>query len=288
MSGCFCPGHISCVFQPFSSLDPLVAGSRGFGIRLSLGAHCTVRTRMDGDIRISIDGDVCQAPITRRVVETLGRGRGFDVEIENDLPVSQGFGMSAAGSLSVALCVADELRRPREDAVRAAHMAEVLCGGGLGDVAAIASGHAIPVRMLPGMPPYGRVDGVCGQIGSLTLAVLGPKMVTGSVLRDPDKVRRIRSSADDCIAAFLSDRSISGMYVASNRFSSSSGLESAEVASALRRLRAGGYHAGMCMLGNSVFTDAPRSVTMDLLGLDRDAVYRCSSCSDTLHVTRTV
>lgn len=288
MSRGFCPGHVSCVFQPFSSLDPMVAGSRGFGIRLSLGAHCTTAQRTDRDVVITIDGVECQAPVTRRVVELLADGHGFDIDIRNDLPVSQGFGMSAAGALSAALCICEDLGMSRRDAVMAAHVADVQGGGGLGDVAAIATGRDIAIRVLPGMPPHGKVESVRGRMGSMTLAVLGPKVVTGSVLTDPERMKRIRSAAEGCINAFMADRTVDSLYANSNLFSSSSGLESDDMRSALDALRSHGYHAGMCMLGNSIFTDAPVGRVRSLLGLEYDNVFSCHSCSDDLQVTRTV
>lgn len=281
MMECFCPGHVSCVFQPFSSLNPLATGSRGFGIRLSLGAHCTVAVREDSDIIISIDGDESEAPVTRLAVEALSGGKGFDVSIVNDLPVSQGFGMSAAGALSAAMCIAHEVGRPISDAVHAAHLAEINGGGGLGDVAAIAAGRDVPVRTVPGIPPYGRVENTRGRVDGICLAVLGPKIVTSDVLSNPNKVIRIRSAADDAISRFMSERSLDSLYREANIFSRDSGLESEDVSDALEKLHFHGYRAGMCMLGNSVFTNAPADRVRTLLGLDASDVYSCSSyCLD--------
>ena len=278
----FCPGHVSCVFQPFPSSDPVKAGSRGFGIRLSLGAHCTAEPRSDGKVRIIIDGEECQAPVTRHAILSLTRDRGFDIHIRNDLPVSQGFGMSAAGALSAALCVCDILGLSEHDAVLAAHSADVSCGGGLGDVVAIAECCDIPIRALPGVPPYGRMDGLDHHIDNMILAVLGQKMVTGSVLSDPIRMERIREVSEDAMDAFLEARTVDSLYEQSNIFSFHSGLESGQVCDALDILHSEGYRAGMCMLGNSIFTDAPGHVVRDLLGLDESNVFVCSSYPDPL------
>ena len=278
----FCPGHVSCVFQPFPSSDPVKAGSRGFGIRLSLGAHCTAEPRSDREIRITIDGIECQAPVTRHAVLSLAGDTGFDISISNDLPVSQGFGMSAAGALSAALCVCDHLGLSEHDAVVAAHSADVCCGGGLGDVVAIAECCDLPIRMLPGIPPHGRMDGLNHHIDRMTLAVLGQKMVTGSVLGDQTMMDRIREVSERAMDAFLEERTVDALYRQSNMFSSQSGLESDQLRAALEILHSEGYHAGMCMLGNSVFTDASGNVVKDLLGLDEADVFVCSSYPDPL------
>lgn len=288
MSSCFCPGHVSCVFQPFSSLNPLATGSRGFGIRLSIGAHCEVFPRDDSKKIIFIDGVESDAPVTRSAIEGLSGDRGFDVLITNDLPVSQGFGMSAAGALSAAMCVANETGHSISDAVQAAHIAEINGGGGLGDVAAIAAGRDMPVRTVPGIPPYGRVENTRGRMDDICLAVLGPKIVTSDILSNSNRMIRIRSAADDAISRFMSERTLDSLYREANVFSRESGLESEIVADALERLHAYGYRAGMCMLGNSIFTDAPIARTRALLGLDASAVFSCSSYCDDLQVIRKV
>lgn len=72
----FCPGHVSCVFQPVSSYDIMCMGSRGFGIRLSLGANAEVTPREDDTVNIWLDGSQSVAPVTRMAVEDLASGRG--------------------------------------------------------------------------------------------------------------------------------------------------------------------------------------------------------------------
>ena len=75
---------------------------------------------------------------------------------------------------------------------------------------------------------------------------------------------------------------VDSLYEQSNIFSSHSGLESDQVCDALDVLHSEGYRAGMCMLGNSIFTDAPGHVVRDLLGLDESNVFVCSSYPDPL------
>jgi pantoate kinase len=271
MRQAFCPGHLTCAFQPFRTADPLESGSRGIGVRLGLGARARAEERDDGEVRIVIDGVPSKAPVTRAAVEGVSGGRGFDIEIRNGLPVSQGFGMSAAGAIAASLCVADIVGASAEEAFRAAHSADVLCGGGLGDVDAIASGFAVPVRMSPGFS--GSVADAGIRMRGLSLAVLGPKMVTGSVLSDPQVSERIARAGSAAIEEFMSDPSEEKLYSCSARFSLDAGLESPEISDALSRLRGEGYRAGMCMLGNSVFTDAPEREARRILG--RRAEIRC-------------
>lgn len=273
----FCPGHVSCIFQPVSSYDVMGTGSRGVGIRLSLGAEAEVVPRDDGEVVITMDGSPSEAPVTRDVVGSMAPGRGFDVVIENGLPVSQGFGMSAAGAIAVGLCVAELTGQTRYDAFRAAHVAEVHRGGGLGDVSAIVGGRDVPIRTVAGIPPFGSVSTAGFTVPRLTLAVLGPVMETGHVLSDPETVAVIREAAMTTMDGFMADPTYENLIVQSNLFSSATGLESDRIADVIERLSNRGYGAGMCMLGNSVFTDAPERELWSMLGRGHVRTFECSS-----------
>ncbi len=286
MTSAFCPGHVSCVFQPVYSYDVLATGSRGVGIRLSLGARAEVEPRGDGEVRIVLDGEPSEAPVTRRAVEDLAPGEGFDIRIDNDLPVSQGFGMSAAGSVAASLCVAHLTGEPRQRAFVAAHVAETECAGGLGDVSGIMAGRDVPVRTVGGLPPHGNVVNAGFSFPRLTLAVLGPKMSTATVLGAGRALEAIRAVGAGLVDEFLEDPTREKLFEVSNRFSCESGLESPAVRRAIDRLNGKGYGAGMCLLGSSVFTDAPPDVVRSALGRGRVKVFPCSSTSREAMVVR--
>lgn len=279
MISAFCPGHVSCVFQPVSSYDLMGTGSRGIGIRLSLGARASVEARDDGDVNIWLDGSKSVAHVTRKAVMDLAPGRGFDIRIDNDLPVSQGFGMSAAGAIAASLCVAEATGQTRSRAFAAAHAAEVMCGGGLGDVAAIVGGRDVPVRTVAGLPPHGAVVNAGFRFPTLTLAVLGPKLETDSVIGDEAVMRAVHGAAAAAMEGFMSDMTKGGLFAASNRFSAESGLESPAMRRTVQALNARGYGAGMCMLGNSIFTDAPKEEVWAVLGRGLARTFSCSSSS---------
>ncbi len=286
MTTAFCPGHVSCVFQPVTSFDAMCTGSRGIGIRLNKGATATVEERDDGVVNIYLDGTQEIAHITRMVAENLAPGRGFDIRIENELPVSQGFGMSAAGALAAGLCIADMTGRSRSDAFKAAHAAEVMGGGGLGDVAAIVAGGDIPVRTVAGFPPFGRVENADFTIDHLTLVVIGGELRTDSVLGDPFTLKKVREAAVESMDSFIMDPSYENLFDVSNAFSSKSGLESPAVRRAIGRLMDAGHRAGMCMLGNSLFTDASEKEVWAMFGRGHVRTFRAASSRKEIVIRR--
>ena len=251
----FVPGHISSIFRPYRGPDPGTTGSRGTGIRLNMGSKAFVETVPGDEVSIRIDGKESNAAVTRAAVEMMHPEGGLEIEIFHDLPMEQGFGTSASGTFAVCLCLSEMFGG---DPVMPTHTAECGYGGGLGDLLAIDSGYAVPVRTVPGPPRFGGVTEDAGiSMPCLSLIVLGGPLVTGSVLSDPSAMERISTSADECLEMFAADRTIEGFYRSANRFSASTGLESDAIRDALETIHEEGYHAGMCMLGNSVYSDIP-------------------------------
>ena len=264
MPTAYCPGHITCMFAPGrTSGDYDSRGSRGVGIRLSAGARVTVKEVSGNRVDVIMDGQPSDAPITRAVVSAILPGRGLEVKVENGLPMGQGFGMSAAGAIAAALSASEMAGVSEDIAWSVAHRAEIECGGGLGDVSALRCLADVPERVTEGLPPVGEVVGTGVHFPVLTVAVLGPKMHTGGVLADPVNRRNLIAAYSGCRGVFKGDRQ--SLLDASMRFSEMAKVESEEVSEAIRTLRSGNRKAAMCMLGNSIFSDAPMLMVKDAL-----------------------
>ena len=277
MVSAYCPGHITCFFSPAGDPadDILHRGSIGAGIRTSLGTHVDVTERSGSVTHMTMDGQEAELPVTLQVLGSMAPGRGFDITIENDLPCGEGFGMSASGAIAVALALAEITGMDMQSAFEAAHAAEIYGGGGLGDVSAIQCLAHQPVRVRQGIAPYGETVGTGVRFEKLTLAVLGRKMNTGKVLSDPERYALIQNAGRSAVSEYLASPDASLLFSLSNRFSAETGLECEAVKEAISKLHSEGYQAAMCMLGNSIFTDAPADVTESLLGTD--AVFSCGS-----------
>jgi pantoate kinase len=272
----FVPGHISCVFRPYKGPTLNETGSTGFGIRLSLGCHASVSARDDGVLRICINGKESEASVTRSAIERLAPGRGFDVDLRHDLPLEQGFGASASGTYAAALCVCSLLGLDSKMASEATHAAECTLGGGLGDLLAIETRSGVPIRTYPGpLLIRGETEDSGLSFDKLTLIVFDEPLKTASVLTDDTVMERVREAGDEALRSFSADRTKEGLFRVSNVFSESIGLESEDIKKGLDLLRGKGYHAGMCMLGNSIYTDAPENYVIESFPGAR--VFSCSS-----------
>jgi Predicted archaeal kinase (sugar kinase superfamily) len=263
----YCPAHITCFFKPMESSDILAKGSLGAGIRLESGTFVSLEERT-GDTRISLNGVPTDAKITRNVLKRMILEKGVELNIETQLPLGQGFGMSASGAIAVALCAAEMFGASRYEAFTAAHIADIEGGGGLGDVAALMTEAHQPVRVKAGIPPKGSIIDTGLSFDRVTVAILGLNMKTSDVLRNENRYDAILSAGGSSVADYLKDATEERLFDISNAFSSVSGVEQNNVTDAIGRLREKGIRSAMCMLGNSIFSEASEDEIKEVLGED--------------------
>ncbi len=250
----FCPGHITGFFQIVEHEEPLRSGSKGAGICVALGAKCLLEAKPgNGEIEVRLDGRPEPAPVTRDAIMGLPGWETLDIDlsIEHELPVGQGFGMSAAGALAASLAVSAALGLGRSDAVSAAHLAEIKNRTGLGDVAALSVG-GVTFRIKEGVPPHGLVKRIDGD-PELVLCVIGRPISTAGTISDPEVRRKVNEVGADCVRRMAETTSLSNLMRLSRDFMLRTGLADPKVESAVRSVEDAGGLASMVMLGSSVF-----------------------------------
>ena len=254
----FAPGHVTGVFRPEASgRDPRSRGSVGAGVVLELGAWAEARFAPGPRTRLRVRGDGPGPwPISEEVARRLApRETGtLSVRLSHELPVGQGFGMSAAGALATALAVGALSGRPRPESISVAHLADLFGGGGLGGVAAILGG-GLEVRRRAGVPPFGEVLHR-PFVPRLWVGVLGKPIPSPSVLGNPVALRRIARAAEGWER--LLDRPTPERFLEeSERFTDRAGLAAPRVRRAVKALRRCGALASQAMFGASFFALAP-------------------------------
>jgi pantoate kinase len=230
----------------------------GAGVVLELGAVAAVEFRPGPSSRIRVGGDGGGPwPISEEVARRLAPPvpGTLSVRLSHELPVGQGFGMSAAGALATALAVGAVSGRSRAEAVQVAHLADLYGGGGLGGVAAILGG-GLEIRTRAGIPPFGEV--VHRPFPhALLVGVVGRPIPSPSVLRDPAATRRILAASRGW-ERLLRNPSPERFFAVSERFTDRAGLLAPSVARVVRALRRRGASACQAMFGQS-FVALPRS-----------------------------
>lgn len=252
----FCPGHVTAFFEVLDHPNPRQKGSRGAGLCLTLGVRTVARVR-DAPrpaIDVIVNGRRQKAEVTERVVAKLVGARSHEVKIlsETSLPVSQGFGVSAAAALSTSLALNEALGQglPRAELVAIAHETEVESGTGLGDVVPASLG-GMDLRLRPGAPEHADVR-TFPVNADLLLTVLGPEIPTRSILREPARIAAINRVGGALVDEFAEAPTLDRLFGLGIRFTEGTGLASRTVLEVIRASRMFGK-ATMAMLGNSVF-----------------------------------
>ena len=274
----FCPGHVTAFFEICEDADPRKKGSRGAGLSLSLGVRTVARVReaARSSLETFVNGRRAKAEVTEAAAHKVLGDRAVEVKLLSDtpLPVSQGFGVSAAAALSTTLALDDALGLglPHEELVALAHVADVERGTGLGDVVPASLG-GMDLRLQPGAP--GHADVRKFEVHKeLLLAVVGPELLTRAVIRNPVKVAAINRHGGACVEAFAREPTLEQLFDLGNRFGEETGLASQTVLEVVRASRMFG-RATMAMLGNSVFAEAGRQ-ELSILFRKFGTIQRCA------------
>ncbi|MFA5332383.1 MAG: pantoate kinase [Methanoregula sp.] len=247
----FCPGHISGYFRRVDGKSPASTGSIGAGIVISEGVTSVVRPAGATSITVKrVRPGAGAEEISREsppLASALERiGATVRVETTCTLPISAGFGLSAAALLST-LAAADRLLGlglGADDIAEVAHETEVLFRTGLGDVAACQAGGRV-VRNGPGIS--GEIIRKFDITDPLYTISFG-QIPTPSVLGSPEQMAQV--------TAAFPDRQPAGGYdffTLAREFSRKSRLETPRVTKVLSACDKNGIPAAMTMLGEGVF-----------------------------------
>jgi len=248
-------GHISGFFCPIITDDPKTTGSIGAGIAIEQGVTVTItgapRTTVHAVSRQN--GTVHEVWFESSILENLLHRLEIRVPLaittECTLPLSSGFGLSAASLLALSYAVRAYCNLSLSDIECAmiAHEIEVLHRTGFGDVAGSMRGGVI-YRPVPGI--HGGVTGDSisySEAEQITALILGP-LVSDSILTSETALHQIKE-------AFPNEkpRTIEEFFSLSYLFATKSGLMSEEVSRILDAARKADVLASMTMLGDGVF-----------------------------------
>ncbi|MBQ2666073.1 pantoate kinase [Methanobrevibacter sp.] len=267
----FVPGHITGFFTIENHEVSLKNGSCGAGFLLSRGVKTTI-SESDG---LEIDINQGKESVIRQVLEILEIKPDFKITQDIQLPIGAGFGTSAASALSLALAINEflDLGYSADLCGQIAHMAEVNLGGGLGDVIA-QTGHGMVLRTQPGAPGVGEIKSFEHDV-SIAWKTFGG-INTTSIIQDPHHRQVISDAGLKYLEYFEEKPSLRNFLDFSRRFSTETGLMSAEVKELVDYFNSLDDVLGssMAMLGNTVFAfsfneDVFRTLEIDGLHMDK-------------------
>lgn len=242
----FVPGHVTGFFTVHRHEDPTRAGSTGAGVALSDGVEVSVRYAREPSLELN--GATVEMGAVERVLDALSVTAA--VEAETRLPVGAGFGVSGAVALGTALAANDlfETDLSENELTTVAHGAEVQAGTGLGDVVAQARG-GVPVRLEPGGPHHGVLDGVPAR-GRIEYVSFGELATADVIEGDTDA---LSEAGEQALSLVVKQPNVEELLFASRRFAREAGLLTERVAEAIDAVIDVDGEASMAMLGDTVF-----------------------------------
>ncbi len=255
----FAPCHVTAFFVPrIQPREPERTGSWGAGVCLGTGVVATVQVEEADTSKIQVRregraGDQ-DARTTNEALRVLLEAHApgplrVSCQVHEGAPLGQGFGVSGASALSSAFALARCLGVGRSDALRAAHLAEIRNRSGLSDVAASFLGGSV-LRTAPGLPPYGSTQRLPSK-GNVVVAVTGPELDTGTLLRDEEVLERVTEEGRSCLGAVGEHPSLEVVFEQGAAFARATNLVSDQTLQAVEACREGG-RGMVAMLGNTV------------------------------------
>lgn len=296
----YCGGHVTLMFTvEDSDSDPINQGSRGVGICLEDGVEIICRGREGkGDLDVFFTGHTGDSRLYMDALSLLSDGvpevmeYDWEATVKLGLPTGQGFGMSAAGSVSFCNSIQRAIGIPYEEGHRRslmiAHLVDRKRSSGLGDVTALSAG-GVEIRKIPGSPFSGHLleNGPGKSEGwtakaEIILAWNGKGGKHTSSYIDNTEWKKLISVAGNKNLEDLCDKEWnesrwSEILVGSRKFSLDSGLSGEKSRSEVLRkceqaiIKGGMSHSGvalLCMLGTSVAI-VPNNLGSGLVGVEQ-------------------
>ncbi|NPA62538.1 MAG: pantothenate kinase [Methanococci archaeon] len=272
----FVPGHITGFFAGYRSKDILKTGSIGAGITVNRGVRVELQ---EGTGKIYYNAKkikICPVDKVINQYKKLGYTGNHDIRFSADFPLGSGLGMSGGCALSISKELFEILKlynnqnnnknqnkNQEMDWVKIAHMSEVKCGTGLGDVIAqYVKGFVI--RKSPGFPiDVKKINNIENYY--VIVEIFGQKE-TKEILSNPEKMRKINEIGKYCLNSLLKNPTLENFMKLSLKFATDSQLINEKILSICEDLKFT-VGASQSMLGNTLFCISKKETLNDALSI---------------------
>ena len=203
-------GHVTLLFSVNSKqLLARNQGSKGAGFCLEDGVESTVRILDTGTDKVTVrtmdgelftNGNELYTELLKSFREVFNIESSVEIDVKLELPISQGFGMSAAGLLATSLALGELFDKGDEGQLaRLAHRIESNISGGLGDILGLWAG-GCELRITPGSPPIpGQAVGFSADTPVLLVWDPEGKKHTSSYIDDSDWQVKISNAGEAAV-----------------------------------------------------------------------------------------
>ncbi|MHA1125853.1 MAG: pantoate kinase [Candidatus Heimdallarchaeota archaeon] len=253
------PAHITGLFQIHPHDDPLKMGScgAGFSIDNPVLTIAQYKESPTDEVEILYNNQIIDGIVSLNVFKEFKeftKGKRVFIQHYSKLPMQAGFGSSGAGSLGAAFSLNElfSATKSREELSQIAHVAEVNCKSGLGDV--IAQMHAGgEIRVEPGAPGIGQVKKLDWPDEYKILSIYLGKMSTKKIITNVEHIKKINEASSNLLIELEKEPTVEKFVEVSYQFAKETQLMNERVEKLVTELRKKKYKASMIMLGESIF-----------------------------------
>ena len=265
----FCPAHVTGFFKAHFDENqgvPEKFGSMGAGFSIKEGVTTKViisaKNNQHSRFRISLKGFQSDKTDVSEFVlkEFLKLGNFedifFDIEHQISIPVGYGLGSSGAValSLSYALDQVLELKLDKIEIGKIAHIAEINCKTGLGDV--LASYHGgFEIRVKPGAPGIGKVEKIDVDNISIIMICFSP-ISTNKFIQE--HLSKINGLGGKMVNKLLESKDYDNFQDMSLEFAKYINVMTPRMEKLIEELSLNGIKSGIALFGETVFTMIPK------------------------------
>ena len=267
MASAFCPAHITGFFKAeLDEKDPNRLGSLGAGFSIQKGVKTTVilnsRNSNTAKFHIQIKGfktgDVRVSEYVLNKFLADNDAYFVDVIHELNVPVGYGLGCSAAVALSLALALNQALTSgySKTEVARIAHLAEIKCKTGLGDV--LASYHGgFEIRTKSGAPGVGELEKIDPKENLDALIVCFNPISTKKFLGE--KISLVNGLGGKMVQELIKSKDINEFQDKSIKFAKYIKVVTPKMSNVANELRKNGIKCGVALFGETIFSLVPSS-----------------------------
>jgi len=263
----FAPGHITGFFSIYKYFDKLKTGSTGAGITVDKGVTLELK---EGTGNIFYNGekvDICAVEKVIEYYKKFGYNGDYDVIFSSDFPLGSGLGMSGACALILAKKLNETLNL-NENYVEVAHISEVECGTGLGDVIAqYVKGFVI--RKTPGFPI--NVEKISVDDDYYVIIEIFGKKETKEIITNENWIKRINEHGNKCLNKILKNPTLENFVRFSYEFAVNTGLINEKILEICEDLKFS-IGASQSMLGNTLFCISKKETLEDVLSVLKNPI----------------
>ena len=273
-------GHVTLLFSIHSdAILPRNQGSKGAGLCLEHGVIVSVGLSQEDKFEI-IDMFGNNSEISNELYSDLleafrhlfNISENISLRVELQLPLSQGFGMSAAGLLATSLALGELFDKGDEGQLaRLAHRIERQHSSGLGDVLGLWAG-GCALRTFPGCPPIpGEARSFSVASPALLIWDLNQSKHTSNYINDKIWKKNITLAGESIVSRLKKYNWNPSVWPRllqqADQFAANSGLlqelERAELYSKVVDEMDENMSCHLCMLGTSIIV-VPKDITSDI------------------------